>query len=533
MPDSTRERALTAPAPVLATLLLAALILAAAAAALGAPADAALVLLLLAALPYAATRAAATGVLSAAAVLHLADRATGAALSRPFNPALDTGLFSAVWDLGRGTLGLPLTLATLAGAAALAAFALAVLWWATGRVARAAPRRHRPLILAAAVPLAVLSLHAGSLHILTDRAAATAAARADLAAFRAAAASDPYPDAPDGTLGALSGTDILIVLVKSYGRSALTDPAYAPTTHAALADAQADLAAAGLAMRSGALASPVTGGQSWLPRATLTTGLTVDSQARYAALLASPRRTLLHIAHAAGWQTAAVVPAITRPWPEGGFFGYDRILAAADLGYRGAPFNWVTMPDQFTLAATERLVLTPGPRAPVMAEIALISSHAPWTPIPPLLPWEGLGDGSVFTPYATAGDPPDVVWRDPARVRAQYRQSIDYSLRTVAAFLLRHTDRPTLAIVLGDHQPAPFVSGDPDGRDVPVHVIGPPALVARLDPWHWTPGLLPDPALAAWPMAAFRDRFLAAFAADPPAPPHPAFTDAATALVSP
>ena len=45
------------------------------------------------------------------------------------------------------------------------------------------------------------------------------------------------------------------------------------------------------------------------------------------------------------------MPAITLAWPEAGYFGYDRVLAAHDLGYRGLPFNWVTMPDQFTLAA--------------------------------------------------------------------------------------------------------------------------------------------------------------------------------------
>ena len=85
------------------------------------------------------------------------------------------------------------------------------------------------------------------------------------------------------------------------------------------------------------------------------------------------------------------MPAITLAWPEARYFGYDRVLAAADLGYRGQPFNWVTMPDQFTLAAFERQVLDPAPRPPVFAEIALISSHAPWTPIPPLLPWDALG----------------------------------------------------------------------------------------------------------------------------------------------
>ena len=182
-------------------------------------------------------------------------------------------------------------------------------------------------------------------------------------------------------------------------------------------------------MRSGFLASPVVGGQSWLAHASLLSGLPIDSQGRYAALLASPRRTLLHLASAAGWRTAAVMPAITSAWPEAGYFGYDTVLAAADLGYRGKPFNWVTMPDQFTLAALERRLLAPRARAPVFAEVALISSHAPWTPMPPLLPWEAIGDGRVFDRHAAAGDPPEVVWRDRERVRDQFRQALDYALQ--------------------------------------------------------------------------------------------------------
>jgi hypothetical protein len=213
------------------------------------------------------------------------------------------------------------------------------------------------------------------------------------------------------------------------------------------------------------------------------------------------------------------MPAITLAWPEGAFFGYDRILAAADLGYRGKPFNWVTMPDQFTLLTLERRLLDPGPRPPVFAVTALISSHAPWTPIPPILPWDALGDGTPFDPYATAGDPPEVVWRDETRVREQYRLSLDYVLRTVGQFAARRTSRPTLLVVLGDHQPAPFVSGDETGRDAPIHVIGPPDLLAHLDAWNWTPGLVPAPDAPAWPMSAFRDRFLAAFG---PAEPKPA-----------
>ena len=56
------------------------------------------------------------------------------------------------------------------------------------------------------------------------------------------------------------------------------------------------------------------------------------------------------------------MPAITLAWPEAGCFGYDRVLAADDLGYRGRPFSWVTMPDQFTLAALERRCSRRAPR---------------------------------------------------------------------------------------------------------------------------------------------------------------------------
>jgi hypothetical protein len=225
------------------------------------------------------------------------------------------------------------------------------------------------------------------------------------------------------------------------------------------------------------------------------------------------------------------MPAITLAWPEASWFGYDRILAAADLGYRGKPFNWVTMPDQFTLRSFERQILDLWPRPPVFAVAALISSHAPWTPIPPVLPWDAVDDGTAFDRYTTAGDPPEVLWRDDDRVREQYRLSLDYVLRTVGEFATRRATRgsrrPTLLIVLGDHQPAPFVSGDGTGRDAPVHVIGPPDLLARLDAWDWTRGLVPAPGAPVWPMSAFRDRFLAAFGRERGSrPPGPALASA-------
>jgi hypothetical protein len=486
----------------------------------------AIVLLLLAASGRPA-RALVTASLTALVTLKLADLATVAAFHRPFNPALDGELVAAAWRLADGALGRPLALAAAVAAAAIPPALAAATWWATGRIARLAPRRRAwPAALAlaafATVGLAALpglpapAVDAATTRLAWEHARDALSARAGLARFRAEAAEDGFAAAdPAAILPALRGTDVLVVFLESYGRSAVENPLYAPTVTATLRQAEARLGAAGLAMRSGFLTAPVVGGQSWLARASLVSGLGIDDQARYRALLASPRRTLLHLARAAGWQTAAVAPAITLPWPEARWFGYDRVLAAADLGYRGEPFNWVTMPDQFTLAAFERRLLDPAPRPPVFAEIALISSHAPWTPVPPLLPWDALGQGEVFDAYATAGDPPEVVWRDPDRVREQYARALDYTLRTVASFAERHAADTPLIVALGDHQPAPFVSGDPVGRDVPVHVIGAPAAVARLDGWDWSKGLVPGPSLAAWPMEAFRDRFLEAFDVDP------------------
>src|SRR3546814_12633918 len=127
------------------------------------------------------------------------------------------------------------------------------------------------------------------------------------------------------------------------------------------------------------------------------------------------------------------------------------------------------MPDQYTLAALQRLEFArpgagkSGPerqaRPPVMATLALISSHAPWTPIPPVIDWADVGDGSVFGRYAEAGDPPAVVWRDTGRVRTQYARSLDYVLRTLAAFVPEHRRDALVPVVPGDHQPAPLTPG--------------------------------------------------------------------------
>ena len=208
------------------------------------------------------------------------------------------------------------------------------------------------------------------------------------------------------------------------------------------------------------------------------------------------------------------MPAVTLDWPDARWYGYERILAAADLGYRGKPFNWITMPDQYTLSAFERLARGParvGGR-PVMAEIALISSHAPWTPVPEPVAWEAIGDGTIFAAQATSGEPPAVVWADPDNVRRHYIKTIDYTLEILSEYLARSAG-DGLFIILGDHQPAAIVTGPQASRAVPVHIVSrDAALVERFRQAGFSAGFRPGPEAAERPMSGFAPLLLSLLA---------------------
>lgn len=456
-------------------------------------------------------------------VLKIADFASFTAFNRGFNPVVDIGLVRSAWELGSGALGAPLAGAALAGALILLGLTAWALVWAMRQWAAVTPApAWRAGFAVAALATGAVALAdmrgwplpfdppgaAFTARVGQDRALGYGRTLRDLREFRTAATGDPYLAAPPD-LARLGGRDVILAFVESYGRASIDNPLYAPTHVGTLRALEAQLPA-GAAILSGWLTAPMVGGQSWLAHSSVASGLWISDQTRYRTFLASGRRTLYHMARAAGYRTVAVMPAITRDWPEGAAMGFDRILVAADLGYRGEPFNWVTMPDQFTLTAFDRLVRhDPGdaPQPPLFAQIALISSHAPWVPVPDMLPWAAIGDGTEFNEVALSGDPPDVVWRDRDRVRDQYRLAIDYALQAITGYVAQQSDEMPLFIILGDHQSAQFVAQS-DSFDVPIHLIGPAEVIAAFEPWGWTAGMIPDPALAPWPMDRFRDAFL-------------------------
>jgi hypothetical protein len=470
-------------------------------------------------------------VLGMVTTLKALDFAMFTALSRGFNPVGDWALVAAAWRLGSGAVGVPLAmLICLAGLLSLGA-----LFWLLYRSARTwarlpVPRARVGLAAASIAATLVAGYEAGalmgawpkpidppgtafSLRVAAERTVTARETLADLRDFRRAARDDPAPQTQG--LFAEIDRDVLVIFLESYGRASHDGPLYAPTHRATLARAEATLRDLGLGMRSGFLSAPTQGGQSWLSHISFATGLWVGDQARYAAALSSGRQGLFHLARAAGFHTAAVMPAITLYWPEAARMGFETVLDAAALGYRGQPFNWVTMPDQFTLSAMDRLLRAPGPRQPLFAQVALISSHAPWVPVPELVAWETVGDGRVFDGMAQSGDPPEVVWRDRDRVRDQYRLAVDYALEAALSYAARAAGpEAPLILLVGDHQAAGFVAQD-ERPDVPIHVIGPPHLVERLDDWGWQDGLLPASDAHVTRMDKMRDRLIEAFSATP------------------
>ena len=307
------------------------------------------------------------------------------------------------------------------------------------------------------------------------------------------------------------------MFVESYGRVAVQDSSFSPRIDAALDRGAAQLRAAGFSSRSAFLTSPTFGGLSWLAHSTLQSGVLVDGQRRYDQLVQNDRLTLTRAFKRAGWRAVGAMPGNRRAWPEGStFYHYDRVYDRRNFGYRGPGFGLPPMPDQYTLLALQRRELAKRHRPPLFAEVDLISSHAPWTRIPRLIPWDDVGDGSIFDRLPAEESTQASLFGDAERARAAYGHSIEYSLSTIFSFVQRYGDDDLVLVVLGDHQPATVVTGQGASHDVPISVIAhDPKVMDRIAGWGWQDGMSPSPQAPVWPMAAFRDRFLTAFGSSP------------------
>ncbi len=459
--------------------------------------------------------------------LKLADIGVLSAFQRRFDPYLDMKMLFDGWNMLSGAVGTVSAALAIGLAVAVLAMLVGIFFWACVAMTRLGGTARRisvagfSIVLAAGLALLAAGPRGQAQGFADLRAASYLGARlslvatsvADIRAFEAELVAGDAHGAGKPLFSRVRGRDVILVFVESYGRSAIEDPRYAGLIRPRLEDIGRRLQGAGFAAASGWTRSPTVGGLSWLAHGTLLSGLWIDSQARYDRLMESDRASLNRLFRDAGWRTAAVMPAITMDWPESAYFGYDQILAAKDLGYRGRPFNWVTMPDQYTLSAFERLARSPAKAAgkPVMAEIALISSHAPWTPVPKLIDWDAVGDGTAFNGQADSGETPAVVWADHDRVRRHYVETVDYALQALGDYMLRFGG-DAVFVILGDHQPAALITGPDASRSVPIHIVSRDrALVQGFIADGFDAGMTPSPKGAEPSMDSLRERLIRHF----------------------
>jgi hypothetical protein len=473
-------------------------------------------------------------VLGLLTILKIVDLGFTAILARHFNLVLDWILLGDATGVVQDSIGTLGAVLTVIGACLLVIAILVLMTLAVLRLTRLVAAHHTATlrtvgVLAVAwIALATFGVQLADGGAVASRADSSLVANRfqsvrnslhDQADFEAQAKVDPFHNTPgDQLLNGLRGKDVLLTFVESYGRYAVEDPRFAGPVDAQLDAATKRLDALGYGSRSAYLSSSTVGGASWLAHSTLLSGLYIDSQKRYRSLVASNRLTLTSAFKKAGWKTVSVEPAITGAWPEGKFFGYEQDYDARNLGYKGSRFSYATMPDQYIYSVFQRNERMPG-HAPVFAEITTVSSHSPWTPIPKMVGWDQVGDGSIFDePANQEGGPPGSILGNADKLRASYIRSIQYSLEALVSYVENYGDKNLVLVFLGDHQPAPIVTGQGASRDVPITIVAKdPKVLNRISSWNWTAGLRPTPNAPVARLDTFRNQFMTTFGSADPA----------------
>lgn len=330
--------------------------------------------------------------------------------------------------------------------------------------------------------------------------------------FANSRAARALPSSPplQANLRALEGCDVIVMFMESYGRVTYDRPEIANVVNPAREHFATAARETGRNVISTFVTSPTFGGSSWFAHSSFLSGIQVNDPDRYALLLTQHRPTLASTFKAAGYRAVAVMPGLKQSWPEGAFYGFDKIYDMAALDYRGPQFGWWRIPDQFSLAALDAREIQPQPRKPLFVFFPTVNTHMPFRPTPPLQEdWTRVLSAKPFD----VEDVQHSITETPqwTNMGASYADSVRYAFEVLASYLEQRPHEHFLLIVLGDHQPAANVSGEGASWDVPVHIVSDRAdVLASLETHGFVPGAMPrDRAIG--PMYELGPMLLGAF----------------------
>jgi phosphatidylglycerophosphate synthase len=359
------------------------------------------------------------------------------------------------WALGQ--VSDSMTRATERHVLALMAVAVIVLF-AAGRVYNLSGFYDDESVLAAAFPAPVSQSLARQARLLVT----------EMTGFSGTVLG-PSP-AMDASLANVQGADVLLIFIESYGAVSWQNESLAGRIAAQRAHLEEDIRDTGRDVVSAFVESPTFGGNSWLAHISLLSGLEIRDEDANVLLMRSKRDTLISTFTRRGYRAIAMMPGLQQSWPEGIFYGFNTIYDGQRLDYKGPPFGWWTIPDQFVAARLDALELEPQSRSPVFVFFPTTGTHTPFAPTAPYQPdWHRM---LTEQPYLESDierswtQEPDWMNLGPS-----YADALGATYTWIGGLLRRRADRDLVMVLIGDHQPPALVSGEGASWDVPVHVI--------------------------------------------------------------
>ena len=274
----------------------------------------------------------------------------------------------------------------------------------------------------------------------------------------------------DSSLVNVEGADVFVVFMESYGAVSWEEPSLSEPLVASRSSLESDILETGRNVVSAMVESTTFGGESWLAHISLLSGTEVRDDRTNVRLMAQDRDTLVKLFGRNGYRTVAIVPGLLVAWPEGAFYGFDEIYDYDRLGYKGPPFGWWSVNDQYALARVDSVEISPLGRNPRFVFFSTISTHAPFTPAPPYqADWTrvlGVEPYDEIELHEAWSDQPDWLNLGPSYVKA-----LRYSYSMIGGYLRLRAERDLVMILVGDHQPPALVSGESASWNVPVHIV--------------------------------------------------------------
>ncbi len=322
--------------------------------------------------------------------------------------------------------------------------------------------------------------------------------------------------APAGTaLAALSGADVMLMPLESLGAITYDDPDIRAALQGSRERFEQDLRDAGYGVVSAFLKSPTFAGGSDLSHLSLLSGIDLADPLRHDVLLTTRRETLITLFRSQGYQTFGVYPGVFWPWPDRAFYRFDQYVDGPALAYPGPPIGFWKIPDQFSAAQLERLYPRDARAKPRFTFFPTITTHLPFSPVPPfqpdvqrLLSPEPFDAAQVQQSLAERPN-----W---TQMRPDYVRMMEYGYRWLGAYLREGSGRESFYILVGDHQPAASVTGDGASWDVPVYLVSrQERLLQRFVRLGYQPGVHPRRE-ALGGLHDLTDHLLQAFSAQGP-----------------